>query len=101
MNQFLVLRIANPYSWVITGADGGRLGPVATGNLEDAAAIAKERQVVAIAPGSSVTLARPELPVRSGAQLAQVLRTAASGVARFVADRTGGGPGESPREGGG
>jgi hypothetical protein len=36
-----------------------------------------------------------------GAQLAQVLRTAASGVARFVADRTGGGPGESPREGGG
>ena len=73
MNQFLVLRIANPYSWVITGADGGRLGPVATGNLEDAAAIARERQVVAIAPGSSVTLARPELPVRAGSKLAQVV----------------------------
>jgi general secretion pathway protein L len=73
MNQFLVLRIANPYCWVITGADGGRLGPVATGNLADAAAISKERQVVVIAPGSSVTLARPELPVRSGAKLAQVV----------------------------
>ena len=35
MNQFLVLRISNPYSWVITGADGGRLGPVATGDLAD------------------------------------------------------------------
>src|SRR5512145_2904967 len=73
MNQFLVLRIANPYSWVITGADGGRLGPVATGSLADAAAIAKDRQVVAIAPGSSVTLARPELPVKSGTRLAQVV----------------------------
>ncbi|HEX2435721.1 MAG TPA: hypothetical protein VHI76_03625 [Solirubrobacterales bacterium] len=31
--------------------------------------------------------------------LAQVLRTAASGVARFVADRTGGGAGEQSREG--
>lgn len=73
MNQFLVLRIANPYCWVITGADGGRLGPVATGNLADAAAIANERQVVVIAPGSSVTLARPELPVRAGSKLAQVV----------------------------
>jgi general secretion pathway protein L len=73
MNQFLVLRISNPYSWVIIGADGGRLGPVATGTLEDAAPVAKERQVVVIAPGPSVTLARPELPVRSGAKLAQVV----------------------------
>ena len=73
MNQFLVLRLANPYSWVITGADGGRLGPVATGELADAAPVAQERQVVVIAPGSSVTLARPELPVKSGAKLAQVV----------------------------
>ena len=59
MNQFLVLRIANPYSWVITGADGGRVGPVATGELADAAPTAKDRPVVVVAPGSSVTLARP------------------------------------------
>ena len=73
MNQFLVLRIANPYSWVITGADGGRVGPVATGELADAAPIAKERPVVVVAPGSSVTLARPELPIKAGARLAQVV----------------------------
>ena len=59
MNQFLVIRLANPISWVIVGADGGRLGPVATGELADAAPVAAERQVVVIAPGSSITLARP------------------------------------------
>ncbi len=73
MNQFLVLRLADPCSWVITGADGGRLGPVATGSLADAAPVARERPVVVVAPGSSITLARPELPIRSGAKLAQVV----------------------------
>jgi general secretion pathway protein L len=73
MNQFLVLRLANPISWVIVGGDGGRLGPVATGELADAAAIAAGRQVVVVAPGSSISLARPRLPVRSGAKLAQVV----------------------------
>jgi len=73
MNQYLVLRLANPYSWVITGADGSRLGPVATGDLPDAAPIAKERKLVVVAPGPSVTLARPELPVRAGAKIAQVV----------------------------
>jgi len=73
MNQFLVLRLANPVSWVVTGADGGRIGPVATGSLADAAPIASERPLVVIAPGSSITLAKPELPVKSGTRLAQVV----------------------------
>lgn len=73
MNQFLVIRLADPCSWVITGGDGGRLGPVATGTLADAAPVAADRQVVVIAPGSSVTLARPELPVKAGSKLAQVV----------------------------
>ena len=73
MNQFLVVRLANPISWVIVGADGGRLGPISTGDFADAAPVAAERQVVAIVPGSSVTLARPELPVKAGAKLAQVV----------------------------
>jgi len=73
MNQSLVLRLANPISWVITGADGGRIGPVSTGSLADAAPIAAERPLIVIAPGSSVTLARPELPVKSGARIAQVV----------------------------
>ncbi len=73
MSQFLVLRLANPPCWVITGADGGRIGPVSTGSLAAAQPVAAERTLVVIAPGSSVTLARPELPVKGGARLAQVV----------------------------
>ncbi len=73
MNQYLVLRIANPVSWVVTGADGGRIGPVSTGSFADAAPIAGERTLVVIAPGSSITLAKPELPVKSGSRVAQVV----------------------------
>lgn len=73
MNQYLVLRLASPISWVVTGADGGRIGPVSTGSLADAAPIAAERPLVVIAPGSSVTLAKPELPVKSGSRVAQVV----------------------------
>lgn len=72
MNQSLVLRLADPPCWVITGADGGRIGPVSTGSLGDAAPIAAERPLIVIAPGASVTLARPELPVKGGTRLAQV-----------------------------
>ena len=73
MNQSLVLRLSDPVSWVITGADGGRIGPVSTGSLADAAPIAAERPLIVIAPGSSVTLGRPELPVKSGTRIAQVV----------------------------
>lgn len=73
MSQFLVLRLADPVSWVITDADGGRIGPVSTGRLADAAALAAERPLVVIAPGSSVTFAQPELPVKGGARVAQVV----------------------------
>ncbi|MBX3704229.1 MAG: hypothetical protein KF822_10670 [Steroidobacteraceae bacterium] len=73
MNQSLVLRLSDPPCWVVTGADGGRLGPVSTGALADAAPIAAERPLIVIVPGSSVTLARPELPVKGGARLAQVV----------------------------
>jgi general secretion pathway protein L len=73
MTQVLVLRLSEPASWVVVDAGGGRLGPVATGTLSDAAPLAAERRVIALAPGSEVTLAQPELPVRSGARLAQVV----------------------------
>lgn len=72
MSQFLVLRLADPVSWVITDATGGRIGPVSTGNLADAVPLVADRSLIVIAPGASVTLARPELPVRGGARLAQV-----------------------------
>jgi general secretion pathway protein L len=73
MSQFLVLRLADPVSWIIIDADGGRIGPVSTGNLADAAPLAAERPLVVIAPGASVTFAQPELPVKGGARLAQIV----------------------------
>lgn len=73
MSQFLVLRLADPVTWIVTDADGGRIGPVSTGSLADAAPIAAERPLVVIAPGASVSFALPELPVKSGARLAQIV----------------------------
>lgn len=75
MTQILVLRLNEPASWVLVDATGARLGPVATGNLEDAAPLAAERdrRVIALAPGTDVILAQPELPVRSGSRVAQVV----------------------------
>lgn len=73
MTQILVLRLAEPVSWVVLDAAGSRLGPVATGSIADAAPLAAERRVIALAPGTEVVLAEPELPVRSGPRLAQVV----------------------------
>lgn len=73
MSQFLVLRLADPVSWIIIDADGGRIGPVSTGMLADAAPLAAERPLVVIAPGASVTFAQPELPVKGSARLAQIV----------------------------
>lgn len=73
MTQILVLRLTEPVSWVVVDANGSRLGPVGTGSLADAAPLAADRRVIALAPGAEVVLAEPELPVRSGARLAQVI----------------------------
>lgn len=73
MTQFLVLRLTEPPSWVVVDASGARLGPVSTGSLADAAPLAAERRVIALAPGAGIVLAHPELPVRSGSRLAQIV----------------------------
>ena len=73
MTQFLVLRLSEPVSWVIVDFSGARLGPVSTGSLADAAPLAADRRVVALAPGPGIVLARPELPARSGSRIAQIV----------------------------
>lgn len=73
MSQFLVLRLADPASWIIMDAEGGRIGPVSTGSLADAASLAAERPLIVIAPCASVSFAQPELPVKGGARLSQVV----------------------------
>lgn len=59
--------------WVLVDTAGSRLGNVETGPLATAAAVASGRSVIVLVPGTDVLLAEPELPVKSGARLAQVV----------------------------
>ncbi len=77
MSETLVIRLraaeGAQSSWLIVDANGARSGPVQTGPLADALGLAHQRAVVLLLPGSEVTLAEPELPLRGGARLAQAV----------------------------
>lgn len=77
MSETLVIRLRAadeaPASWVIVDGNGARSGPVQSGPVADALGVAHGRRVVVLLPGSEVTLAEPELPVRGGARLAQAV----------------------------
>ncbi len=77
MSETLVIRLraaeGAQASWLIVDANGARSGPVQTGPLADALGLAQQRTTVLLLPGSEVTLAEPELPLRGGARLAQAV----------------------------
>jgi general secretion pathway protein L len=77
MSETLVIRLraaeGAQASWVIVDANGARSGPVQTGPLADAMGLAQARAVVLLLPGTEVTLAEPELPLRSGSRLTQAV----------------------------
>lgn len=77
MSETLVIRLRAadeaPASWLIVDSNGTRSGPVQSGALTDALTAAEGHRVVLLVPGTEVTLAEPELPVRSGSRLAQVV----------------------------
>jgi general secretion pathway protein L len=77
MTESLVIRLrANdeaPASWLIVDATGARSGPVTRGPVADALTVAQGRRVLLLLPGTDVSLAEPELPVRGGARLAQAV----------------------------
>ncbi|RPI12964.1 MAG: type II secretion system protein GspL, partial [Lysobacterales bacterium] len=77
MSETLVIRLRAteqaPASWLIVDSNGARSGPVQSGPVADALAAAQGRRVVVLVPGSEVTLAEPELPLRGGARLAQAV----------------------------
>jgi general secretion pathway protein L len=77
MSETLVIRLRAaeeaPASWLIVDANGARSGPLHSGPVADAMSLAQERRVVLLLPGSEVTLAEPELPLRGGARLAQAV----------------------------
>jgi len=58
--------------WLPVDTTGSRLGSVAHGSLEQAAAACGTRKAIVLVPATDVLLAQPELPVKAGARLAQI-----------------------------
>jgi general secretion pathway protein L len=77
MSETLVIRLraadGAQASWLLIDANGARSGPVQTGPVPDALSLAQGRPVVVLVPGSEVTFAEPELPLRSGSRLTQAV----------------------------
>ena len=77
MSETLVIRLRAadeaPASWLIVDENGTRSGPVQSGPVADALGASQGRRVVLLLPGSEITLAEPELPVRGGARIAQAV----------------------------
>jgi general secretion pathway protein L len=74
MSETLVIRLraaeGAPASWLIVDSNGARSGPVQSGPVADALGVAQGRRVLLLLPGSEITIAEPELPLRGGARLA-------------------------------
>jgi general secretion pathway protein L len=78
MADVLVVRLLGSQSdheadWILMDAQGGRLGSVSSGTLEQATAVAGERRVVVLVPGTDAVLARPTLPVKTGPRVLQAV----------------------------
>ncbi len=77
MSETLVIRLRvaeeAPASWLVVDANGARSGPLQSGPVSDALNLAPGRRVVLLVPGTEVSLAEPELPLRNSARLAQVV----------------------------
>jgi general secretion pathway protein L len=77
MSETLVIRLRAPEeapaSWLVLDGNGARSGPMLSGPVSDACELAQARRVVLLLPGTEITLAEPELPLRGGARLAQVV----------------------------
>ena len=76
MLEYLVVRLpANPgdVSWVVLNSAGQRLSPVSLGSLEQAAAEASDRRIVALVSGLVATCSQATLPVKSARRLRQML----------------------------
>src|ERR1700730_15788832 len=77
MADWLLLRLPptpeDPATWLGAGARGAAAGPAQAGPLTLAAARAAGRRVCVLVPGTDVLLAEPDVPVRAGAKLQQLV----------------------------
>ena len=77
MADWLLLRLprasGEPASWLVADARGAPAGPPQDGPLTLAAPRAAGRRVCVLVPGADVLLAEPDVPVKAGAKLQQLV----------------------------
>jgi general secretion pathway protein L len=77
MADWLLIRLprvaGDNASWLIADSRGSQIGPPQEGPLSLAAPRAAGRRVCLLVPGSDVLLTEPEVPVKAGARLAQLV----------------------------
>ncbi|HEY4213548.1 MAG TPA: type II secretion system protein GspL [Steroidobacteraceae bacterium] len=77
MADWLLLRLPRSpeqsATWVIVDARGTAAGPPQAGPLSQATARAAGRRICVLVPGSDVLLAEPEVPMKTGAKLQQIV----------------------------
>src|SRR5438046_1944336 len=77
MADWLLLRLPRvpdePASWLVVDARGTPVGPPQSGTLTAAVTRAAGRRVWVIVPGTDVLLAEPEVPVKAGLKLQQLV----------------------------
>jgi general secretion pathway protein L len=77
MSDWLLLRLPRvpdaPATWMIADANGAPLGPPQAGPLALAAPRAAGRRVCVLVPGADVLLAEPDVPLKAGAKLPQLI----------------------------
>ena len=77
MSDWLLLRLPRRSdrnsSWLVTDARGAPLGPPQSGPLTLAAPRVAGRRVCVLVPGADVLLAEPEVPVKAGTRLQQLV----------------------------
>lgn len=77
MPDWLLLRLPHapdqPASWLVADTRGAPMGPPQAGPLELAAPRVTGRRVCVVVPGAEVLLAEPEVPVKAGAKLQQLV----------------------------
>jgi general secretion pathway protein L len=77
MSDWLLLRLPRtpdqPASWLVTDARGVPSGPPQSGPLTLAVPRAAGRRVCVLVPGADVLLAEPDVPVKAGAKLQQLV----------------------------
>jgi general secretion pathway protein L len=77
MADWLLLRLPRtpeqPATWLVVDARGAPAGPPQSGPLSLAAPRVGGRRVCVLVPGADVLLAEPEVPVKAGAKVAQLI----------------------------